>query len=144
MGGYEVVCAAFCASGNAAAVEVEAKTTNCGLTVSSTNKGCIALAKPMFVSFNPHRGNTINWKAGCGKPARPVWREGRPDSTGLPYPYPILRQTSDAHNTAAKIASVPGSGTGTTSFNPEPTATALPSATTVANSTPNADKSLPT
>ena len=87
MGGYEVVCAAFCASGNAAAVEVEAKTTNCGLTVSSTNKGCIALAKPMFVSFNPHRGNTINWRAGCGKPARPVWREGRPDSTGLPYPY---------------------------------------------------------
>ena len=79
--------AAFCVNVNAAAVEVEAKTTNCGLTVSSTNKGCIALAKPMFVSFNPHRGNTINWKAGCGKPARPVWREGRPDSTGLPYPY---------------------------------------------------------
>src|SRR5881397_3842956 len=31
-----------------------------------------------------------NWKAGCGKTARPVWREGRP--SGRPYPY---RQVSE-------------------------------------------------
>jgi RNA-directed DNA polymerase len=32
------------------------------------------------------RRSTINWKAGCGKSARPVWREGRPNSIGRPYP----------------------------------------------------------
>ncbi len=37
--------------------------------------------------FNPHGGKTINRRAGCGRPARPVRREGRPNSIGLPYPY---------------------------------------------------------
>ena len=86
MGGYEVVCTAFCASGNAAAVEVEAKTTNCGLTVSSTNKGCIALAKPMFVSLI-----LTKVTPSTGEPdaeTRPSGLEGgEADSTGLPYPY---------------------------------------------------------
>jgi hypothetical protein len=36
--------------------------------------------------LNPLGGNTINWKAGCGKTARPVWREGEPNSIGSPYP----------------------------------------------------------
>jgi hypothetical protein len=32
---------------------------------------------------------TIDWKAGCGKSARPVWREGRRNSMRLPYPYHV-------------------------------------------------------
>ena len=38
---------------------------------------------------NPFEGKTINRRAGCGKPARPVRREGRPKPIGLPYPYLI-------------------------------------------------------
>ena len=30
-------------------------------------------------------------KAGCGKSARPVWREGRPNSIGRPYPDQIRK-----------------------------------------------------
>ena len=41
----------------------------------------------MLGRVNPLDGSTINWKAGCGRSARPVWREGRPNSIGLPYPY---------------------------------------------------------
>ncbi|MCX7420279.1 MAG: hypothetical protein NT013_12165, partial [Planctomycetia bacterium] len=37
--------------------------------------------------FNPLAGKTINRRAGCGKPARPVRREGRPKSIGRSYPY---------------------------------------------------------
>ena len=33
------------------------------------------------------RRQTLNRRAGCGKYARPVRREGRPNSIGLPYPY---------------------------------------------------------
>ncbi len=29
----------------------------------------------------------VDWRAGCGKSARPVRREERPESTGLSYPY---------------------------------------------------------
>ncbi len=36
---------------------------------------------------NPFRGKTTNRRAGCGKPARPVRREGSLNSIRLPYPY---------------------------------------------------------
>jgi hypothetical protein len=38
-------------------------------------------------SVNPLRGKTTDWKAGCGKSACPVWREGG-RTTASPYPYP--------------------------------------------------------
>ncbi|MCY2969028.1 MAG: hypothetical protein NT069_36290, partial [Planctomycetota bacterium] len=38
-------------------------------------------------SVNPPWGNTINRRAGCGKTARPVRREGGPKPIGPPYPY---------------------------------------------------------
>ena len=41
----------------------------------------------MSWSVNPLGGKTINRRAGCGKSASPVRREGRPNSIGLPYPY---------------------------------------------------------
>ena len=50
--------------------------------------GLLPCKPPIFVSYNPHRGNTINWRAGCGKFASPVRREGGPGATGSPYPYP--------------------------------------------------------
>ena len=37
--------------------------------------------------LDAHAGNP-NWKAGCGKSARPVWREGWRKPMRLPYPYP--------------------------------------------------------
>jgi hypothetical protein len=45
-----------------------------------------------LLSLNPTnwrsdlRDETTNWKAGCGKSARPVWREGQ-GSIPCPYPY---------------------------------------------------------
>src|SRR5208283_4716381 len=38
-----------------------------------------------FRSVNPLRGKTTDWKAGCGKSACPVWREGG-RTTASPYP----------------------------------------------------------
>ena len=64
------------------------RTTNVGPIASSTNTGCSPCKPPIFVLYNPHGGNTINWRAGCGKSASPVRREGGPGATGSPYPYP--------------------------------------------------------
>jgi len=76
--GYELACAVSCVSDSTAVAKRERGTGNSGPTASSMNLDCIALPKPMFVLFNPPRGNTINRRAGCGKSARPVRREGRP------------------------------------------------------------------
>src|SRR5260221_7885221 len=40
--------------------------------------------------FNPLRGNTINRRAGCGRSARPVRREGELITISSPYPYQIM------------------------------------------------------
>src|SRR5216684_5104546 len=40
-------------------------------------------------------GETINWRAGCGKSARPVRREGGPNSIGPPYPYREMQDYFD-------------------------------------------------
>src|ERR1035438_8327062 len=42
----------------------------------------------MSKHVNPRRGKTTNWRAGCGRSARPVRREGEPQSS--PYPYQII------------------------------------------------------
>jgi hypothetical protein len=39
---------------------------------------------------NPVSGDTIDRKAGCGKTARPVWREGRSNPIDRSYPYPLV------------------------------------------------------
>ncbi len=36
---------------------------------------------------NPHEGNSINWRAGCGRSARPIRRQGRLNSMRLPDTY---------------------------------------------------------
>jgi hypothetical protein len=45
----------------------------------------LLLDKTHACPVNPLRGNTTDWRAGCGKSARPVRREGRPKPMGLPY-----------------------------------------------------------
>ena len=51
---------------------------------------------PIARSVNPLRGDTTNWRAGCGRSARPVRREGGPKPIGSPYPYLMsLRATLD-------------------------------------------------
>ena len=45
--------------------------------------------QPIFVSSNPQE--PTNWRAVCGRTARTVRREGRPNSIGRPYPYLWLR-----------------------------------------------------
>jgi len=42
--------------------------------------------QPNVWPVNPRKRSTTNRRAACGKPARPVRREGRPGSIGLPYP----------------------------------------------------------
>ena len=44
-------------------------------------------SRPMQRRVNPLEGKTINRRAGCGRSARPVRREGGPNSIGSPYPY---------------------------------------------------------
>ena len=45
---------------------------------------------PWLGSVNPLRGKTTNWRAGCGKSARPVRREGERTQSALPTPIPGL------------------------------------------------------
>ena len=40
---------------------------------------------------SPLAGKTTDWRAGCGKSARPVRREGEPKPISSPYPYHPLR-----------------------------------------------------
>jgi len=55
----------------------------------SPDRGCIVWKRPMSRPVNPYEGETIDWRAGCGKSASPVRREGRPRPMRRPYPYPI-------------------------------------------------------
>ena len=43
----------------------------------------------MIWKVNPLEGKTINWRAGCGKTASPVRREGELNPIGSPYPYKV-------------------------------------------------------
>jgi hypothetical protein len=76
--------------------QVQAWTASVGLklhpvktrTVDATQAGGFDFLGYHFESLG---GNTTDWRAGCGRSARPVRREGhRP--TGSPYPYPIPNQ----------------------------------------------------
>ncbi len=58
-----------------------------GRTPTFTTLGCLASPQLMRRLVNPVTGKTINWRAGCGKTASPVRREGGPNSFGPPYPY---------------------------------------------------------
>jgi hypothetical protein len=56
---------------------------------SLPRKGFSACPKPLFRSASPLAGNTINRRAGCGRSARPVRREGGAKPIASPYPYHV-------------------------------------------------------
>ena len=49
--------------------------------------GLSACRTPMHRYASPLVGKTIDWRAGCGRSARPVRREGGSKPIGSPYPY---------------------------------------------------------
>src|SRR5215831_7549051 len=55
-------------------------------------RGCLALWPPLRQMANPQRGKTTNRRAGCGKTACPVRREGGPNPISSPYPYNSRRR----------------------------------------------------
>ncbi len=46
---------------------------------------------PILWIVSPLAGKTTDWRAGCGRSARPVRREGASKPIDAPYPYPIIR-----------------------------------------------------
>src|SRR2546428_9795419 len=53
--------------------------------------GCSRKHLPRRKPVNPLGGKATGWRAGCGKPASPVRREGEPKPIGSPYPYILAR-----------------------------------------------------
>ena len=52
-----------------------------------TSRWVEACTIPVRWAISPLVGKTTDWRAGCGRSARPVRREGRPKPIGFPYPY---------------------------------------------------------
>jgi hypothetical protein len=85
--GFVDVFAAFCENAAVAAVEAEGKIITAGEIATSLILGCSVLSQLMSQPVNPHEGKTINRRAGCGRSASPVRREGELNSISPPYPY---------------------------------------------------------
>src|SRR5207245_4335525 len=66
-----------CASAAGGGAVVAAPNINAGRLLSSPRRGCSRCGQLMSRPVNPRGGNTTDWRAGCGKPARPVRREGK-------------------------------------------------------------------
>src|ERR1022692_539803 len=57
---------------------------------------------------NPRGGKTTNWRAGCGRSARPVRREG--ESQALPTPIKLTPVSSADHGFEAVAIRIPSAG----------------------------------
>ncbi len=68
--GYVVLCV------NVGVAAVVARTINVGRIAFSPTLSCSGSWQLIAWLVNPHEGHTINWRAGCGKSARPVRRKG--------------------------------------------------------------------
>src|SRR5258707_10207644 len=66
-------------------------TKRAGPTLTLPHLGCLACNKPMPRSVSPLAGNTTNRRAGCGRSARPVRREGVSKQIDAPYPYSSIK-----------------------------------------------------
>ena len=79
---FVVGCAAFCGSGwagRSAAIgipRIGGPTINAGRTPSLPTLGCSRSWQPMRRPVGPLAGKTTDWRAVCGRTARPVRREG--------------------------------------------------------------------
>jgi hypothetical protein len=54
--------------------------------------GCSSLHLPMRKHVNPLGGKTTDWRAGCGRTACPVRREGESKPIGSSYPYNLIER----------------------------------------------------
>jgi hypothetical protein len=68
-------------------VSVEDLIISAGLRHSFGRMGFLALKMPIELYSSPLGGKTTERRAGCGRPASPVRREGRSKPMRRPYPY---------------------------------------------------------
>src|SRR6266581_2045806 len=80
-------CAISCASKTAGRGSRAPPTTSGGPMPSLPRVGSSAWRMPMPRFVSPLAGKTIDRRAGCGRSARPVRREGESNPIGPPYPY---------------------------------------------------------
>src|SRR5262249_24582006 len=80
-------CGALCARDVIAKGGVGAPIINAGQMLTLRRRGCLALWQPLRQMANPQRGKTTNRRAGCGRTACPVRREGGPKPISSSYPY---------------------------------------------------------
>ena len=69
-------CGVFSASVRAERAVVGGGIISVGRTLLLPRSGTSPWKQPLRRRVNPLVGKTINWRAGCGRPARPVRREG--------------------------------------------------------------------
>jgi RNA-directed DNA polymerase len=89
--GCACACAASCATGRADKVGDAERIISAGPTPTLRSSGCSPRTWPTPPPVSPLAGKTTHWRAGCGRSARPVRREGDSNSIVSPYPYPKLR-----------------------------------------------------
>jgi len=77
---------------NKGAAGVDHQIINAGQTPTLRRRGCSTLEPPPRQRVNPLRGKTTNRRAGCGRTACPVRREGEPKPIGSSYPYNSRRR----------------------------------------------------
>ena len=90
-GGCACACAASCASGAGGKDGDAGTTTSAGQTPASRSMGCSPALQPVRKPPIRANGNTIDWRAVCGRSACTVRREGRRNSMRRPYPYVRIR-----------------------------------------------------
>jgi hypothetical protein len=74
--------------------------------------GLFSLHQPMSSSASPLAGKTINRRAGCGRSARPVRREGVANPIAAPYPYHLsIAPKSGRNNKVLPMVADPRRGT---------------------------------
>src|SRR5215831_6051075 len=85
-------CEASCADGTVrkGVPKQMVPTKRAGPMPTLLSLGSLACNKPMSQHVSPLAGNTTDWRAGCGRPARPVRREGVSKPIDAPYPYSIV------------------------------------------------------
>ena len=80
-------CAISCENSTGARGSRAATTISSGPMPTLPSMGFSACETPMSNYASPLAGKTIDWRAGCGRSARPVRREGGSKPIGSPYPY---------------------------------------------------------
>ncbi len=80
-------------NGGVDTVALAAPTFRAGRRPSSRRAGCSPGLQPRRRPVNPLGGKTTHGRAGCGRSACPVRREGERNTIHSPYPYPSFAST---------------------------------------------------